>query len=658
MTMRARRPYKNLWRRGVLAMGLVAIGLGLWQFRPDFEELADPVLWFNAGLKTLQLFVLQIAPTDLPSWYGRVAAVLAPLAAAGAVLAAFSERLSRRWRLTQLWWAPATDVFLGGGDTAAGVATRRCRAIGGKVKIIGLDPHDEPPLAYVIAESNLLGFVRAGDALSHDDLGELKLHRARNVWVSTGDELRNLEIARRVCALLGNPRVRPKMAVRLFVQVFDQCLVRSRESLFPGLDPMVVVLELYAMPRLAARTVLRLYPPRLVAGQTAPHLLIMGSSKLAAALALHAVQHCVYSEMPAESLRITLVGAESRALQQQLRRQSAALNPSADLALHPLLPLVHIAALETDETEFSALDWQQAQQDGRQPFSAVYATCVHDAGTLHAALRAVALREITHEPAAEPLPIVACFQQAPCTEGTLADAASASPWLTPALQKIKGLAAFGVFEQCISPDEDYPGERQDQRALLVHAAYNRVLVPDGASQQVDDAMRQRWIAKARDLWRQELEKGAYRWSSRLCADHIELKLAILACQPARLAKVALFDVNEPGQLASAVQARFADYDTVMAMARLEHRRFVVERLLEGWLPLPSQRKGHEHSPGGLSAQEQKDHLLLNHTLVPFDRLAEVDPDVDQRQKDIDIVRAIPEILRCERLMDNQPSGAP
>lgn len=644
MTSRARRPYRKLFRRGFVAAGLVAVVLGLWQFgisTPDPAADHAWVRWFNAALKTWQLFVLQIAPTDLKCWQGRVAAVLAPTATAGAILLTFWDRLVRRWQLTQLLWSPASDVFLGGGETATGIAARR----GGKVKIVGLDCQAEPPLAYVMDTSALPGFMHAGDALSLDDLKELKLHRARNVWINTGDDLRNIEIARRICTLLRSAPRQPAAPVRLFVHVFDTRIARSLDSLFPGLDPAVVVLELYAIARLAARTVLQQHPPRWTQGQPAPHLLIMGGGKLAAALALHAVQHCVYAEDPATSVRVTLVGTDSAELLKQLRQQFAALNDSADPALQPMLPLAQLAAIECAESELSAFDWQRAQQDGRQPFSAVYATRADDAGTLRAALRAVALREIAPDADDELLPIVACFQQAPGTEGALTEAGGTGPRFVAALQNAKALTAFGVFEQCIGPDEDYPGERQDRRALLIHAAYNDVLVPDSPSQPVDDAMRQRWIVTARALWRKETEKSAYRWSSRLCADHIALKLANLA---GRFAPVVRADD---------VQGRLADHATVMALARLEHRRFVVERLLEGWLPLPSPMRGSEHSPSGLSLAAQKQYLLLNHTLVPFDQLGTIDAEVNQAQKDVAIVRAIPEILRCERLMDDQGQGA-
>ena len=86
----------------------------------------------------------------------------------------------------------------------------------------------------------------------------------------------------------------------------------------------------------------------------------------------------------------------------------------------------------------------------------------------------------------------------------------------------------------------------------------------------------------------------------------------------------------------------------MTLARLEHRRFVAERLLEGWLPLPAGLRGRGAS--GLPVSMQKSLLRLSHTLVPFDRLPEVDPDTDQQSKDLKVVDAIPEILGGEAML--------
>jgi hypothetical protein len=50
---------------------------------------------------------------------------------------------------------------------------------------------------------------------------------------------------------------------------------------------------------------------------------------------------------------------------------------------------------------------------------------------------------------------------------------------------------------------------------------------------------------------------------------------------------------------------------------------------------------------GLPEPLQKSVLRLSHTLVPFDRLPEADPDTDQQAKDLRLVDAIPEILEGE-----------
>jgi hypothetical protein len=47
---------------------------------------------------------------------------------------------------------------------------------------------------------------------------------------------------------------------------------------------------------------------------------------------------------------------------------------------------------------------------------------------------------------------------------------------------------------------------------------------------------------------------------------------------------------------------------------------------------------------------QKSVLRLNHTLVPFDRLPEADPEIDQQARDLKVVDAIPEILRAEAML--------
>jgi len=88
------------------------------------------------------------------------------------------------------------------------------------------------------------------------------------------------------------------------------------------------------------------------------------------------------------------------------------------------------------------------------------------------------------------------------------------------------------------------------------------------------------------------------------------------------------------------------------LCRLEHRRFVAERLLEGWLP--ATEAAMRHGPSGLPFKEKKSTLRVNHTLVPFGEL----PD-QEKIKDHDLVQATPRILTltAQWKRDRRAAGA-
>ena len=83
------------------------------------------------------------------------------------------------------------------------------------------------------------------------------------------------------------------------------------------------------------------------------------------------------------------------------------------------------------------------------------------------------------------------------------------------------------------------------------------------------------------------------------------------------------------------------------LMRIEHRRFVAERLLEGWLPVPATTPRVADNPSGLPYDgegiTQKTLLRLNRTLVAFDALTDAQKDFDRR-----IIEAIPGCLREAR----------
>jgi hypothetical protein len=68
------------------------------------------------------------------------------------------------------------------------------------------------------------------------------------------------------------------------------------------------------------------------------------------------------------------------------------------------------------------------------------------------------------------------------------------------------------------------------------------------------------------------------------------------------------------------------------LARLEHRRFVVERLVEGWIPF-SNEQPNDQPPSGLDYRGQRERLRLSESLIPFDQLPE-----SEREKNRNYIR--------------------
>ena len=627
----------SAWRRVVPAMAALAYLLGLASFLP-----ADG--FAGAALKSLQLFVINVGPGEIPDAAGWLAAILAPLATAGAAVYAFGERSWGTWQLMRLRARPADDLFVGGGAAAAGVAVHRARMLaaaaasvtgpggGSRGQLVGIDLREDAPLVRVMQELDLPGFVLAGDALAEGALRPLLPHRAGNVWVLTGDDHRNLEVARRVRAAIESaPRPVRQRPVRLLVDVRDRRLLRAADALYAGLDATRLSIDFFSLPRLAARTLLREHPPQ--PGEGAPHLLILGTGELAAALVVHAAQHCVHHEDPARCVRITLAGRDAAALLVRLRRAFPALAAGGgDPMLAPLLPLARIEAIDCDEAGFAHADWLRLQQ--AQPFDVVYVACERDLDTLAAATRAAALRELTPGARAAAQPVLACLQQpADSVRALVPDAASAA----------RVVQQFDLHARCFREDETYPGEGQDRRAMIVHAVHQ--LAPDEAFTATPER-----VGEAGALWAVARQED-FRWSDRLAADHVDIKLDLAARSTGDpvLRDWRLLLATDPERVARSIEGALrADAGLRTALARLEHRRFVAERLLEGWLPLPAELRNRGAS--GLAASMQKSVLRLNHTLVPFDRLPEADREIDQQARDLKVVDAIPEILRAEAML--------
>ncbi len=638
------------WRWGFIGLGLVALLLGFFGFVAQSGWTWDRLHVHDALFKTVQLFALAVSAEQLSHPATQLASLLAPAATAGTLWLAFFGRIRRRWRFFRLGWRPADDLFLGCGDTAAAIALHRPPGS----RIVGLDPVDDPPLRQALRIAPMPARrmqVFRGDAQSRDYLDAVNAAAARRVWILTGDDLRNLAIARRVLALRARARV-PGEAI-IVAGLREATLARARHELWRP-RPGIARVEYFDLPRLAARRLLLDHPPaypRLEDPAAALHLCVVGDGDIAPALVVQAALHCVHDDDPARCLRLTWIAPDATARLTALRRRHPALDPAnaaateateaahgrpGDPVLAPLLPLAQITALDADPAQITPRQWI-ALQSGLA-FSAVYLAAAHDLSTRSAALRLLAVQDVCAALGHAAARLTACLHES----ATGARDDPRDPDGLPA-----SIARFVPLAECFAAGETYPGEQRDTLAKIVHLAY-RVDDLDA----VDAAQR----AQAEARWAGESDE--FRWSSRAAADHIDVKLALLGLtrDTARLGP------GDPGP-GPLLAERLAHAPTMQRLMRIEHRRFVAERLLEGWLPLPESGPppesepppedaplpaGGPAAPSGLpydgdAAATQKSRLRLNRTLVAFEALTDAQKEFDRR-----IIAAMPACLREAR----------
>ncbi|MBN9460604.1 MAG: hypothetical protein J0H00_05190 [Burkholderiales bacterium] len=631
-----------LWRWGFVVLGLAALVLGFCGFMAQAGWSWDRFHVHDALFKAVQLFALAVSVKELENPATQLASVLAPASTAATLWLAFLGRIRRRWRFLLLVWRPAGELFLGGGETAAAIVAQRGagrsaghdagRGGGGtdpagaagrdEAPVVGLDPAADTPLERRLRATRTPGYVIRGDAQSPDYLNAVNAGAARKVWVLAGDDLRNIAIARRVIAM--RERIGARGEATIIVSVREPALAHASAELWRP-RPGLARIEYFDLPRRAARRLLQAHPPPYPtlapdgqAAARAPHLCIVGTSDLAPALLVHAALHCVVHEDPAHCLRVTWIGPDASARMAALHRRHPALDPAnaardgrpGDPLLAGLLPLAQIVALDADPAQLAPRQWLELQHEA--PFSKVYVTAGHELATRAALQRVQAVQDVCAalgHPAAE---VVACLGEG----GAVA----------PSVRR------FDALSECFVAGEAYPGERRDALARIVHLAYVAG-DPGAATPDQRRAAEAGWTAQTDDL----------RWSSRCSADHIEVKLALLGLSR----DTVRLEAADPGTQPLLDEA-LAHPPTLQRLMRIEHRRFLAERLLGGWLPLPEPGAAAPAPPSGLpydgaEALTQKAYLRLNRTLVAFDALSE-----EQKRFDREIIQAIPACLREER----------
>jgi hypothetical protein len=602
---------------GLFLAGLIAGWLG---FLHDIDsQEAASFGWLqcagNALHSTLQLIVLNVdaeKTQELPLSFARIAL---PLATAQVLLSFIAERLTQwqlRFRLLQLFGFGVGVLVLGSGRTGLllakyydAVASKRWWKL--RRAPIGVDQH--------LDTANVLAFREHFAVLQeplHDPkaLKRLSLEKREHIVICTGNDLEDIELTRRIARL-------PSLGAetRITVSIESAAIPRACR-----LDPDLAKryangsLRFFHAQHTIARILLLSHAPHLlhekrfeVGAPNSCHIAVCGDGSLVEELVAQAVRALVYSVR--EPLRITVLVPNAPERERAFFARFPALAhkvASTESIYGQQLPLALIAFVESSAEQINASALRAVG-----PLDAIYAMGRNDGEARVVA--AEAIKVVMTMPEKARAPVVACLESSDVAAG---------PFETiPPAARLKLFASSGWVDgrhelQVERSMTSLPDELADDIAMRLWWAYTKSNMHKYERSSFDEE-------RARKEWpKQPHHEHSF---NRYAADHAMLKLELLG-----LPRAATLE-----QVKAAVHARRA------WLSELEHRRYVRERVVDGWLASPYEDTQDESATVAKANYKRGKHFLLNYTIQPFATLPG-----SERDKDVEIVMQIAETLKA------------
>jgi hypothetical protein len=438
--------------------------------------------------------------------------------------------------------------------------------------------------------------VLEGDATQIDTLRTARAQHAAHVVAFEADDTANLQIEAAVRRLLGNARRKPPLGVH--VSTRSPMLLREAREMrtaqarrHDGKTPPPIDPKPFSLDEMAARALIQSEAPTLMTlaeklGHERLHLAFFGFDDAAEAVAARALMSLWSVKFGAPRLTVLTpdpVGAEARF---RARHREAFAHPalwSADIAFLPF---------DWDQASVGAelLDLVESQRG--KPVGAVVSTGA-DPGNIHLS---IALKRICNHGLRWPIPIY-------MKETSQSEFSQQYAKGDDTVELDAYLQAFGSHQVTATRQKVLDGWL-DRGAAIAHEYYNKNLGER-------DPMRLKELQAAMRDWSDVLE--AYRSANRAVADSALVKMWDAGFRPA-------VD-KEQGDTAPVIaEAKIDD------MARLEHDRWMAERLMSGWRP----------------AAERNNDLMMHNKLAPWVAMNEADRnnDVAQVRAAVDIARVL------------------
>ena len=598
-----------LWFRSATAIFLFFLicGISIWGYLISGHGIND------ALYTTIQLMVLEGDFDDWDKgipWQLELARFGLPLFPTAALLVILYQLAGNQLILIRLLFFPRSAVFFGDEPIARVIASNLPEKKQLHIRL-GHQALRRP----VDHGHRYLAIDTENAHLSSKWLARLHLHHADNLYLFTGEETTNVELARAIITVITR---RTKKVPRLIVGITSKSLryAVDQDTAFTdyrtnkGGD-----IVWYDADAQASRMLMLRYPPidylskRLI---KPVHIALVGFNDFAKTLSLQIARHCVYlDERP---VCISVFAPNRQAFEDFL-------------ATHPILTNMQLSNSLLSLRQFSL---HQCHPDAITPrhinealqgmnagsFDKVYLCGDDDYSALHTSMR---LRQalIVAGQSCEPI----C-----CIPGTHFNSASVlSTFCASRPEQYANMKMFHAIDDVIHPNEIYPGYTADILGIVVNGVYSYLASHNNETDTDGTLPTSIHIdPQAALLAWQNIRYEFARWSSRHSGDHIFAKLRELGFN----LRLKSDETNNSdaqqivGELSLAIEANLD------ALNRLEHHRYCAERLVDGWLPHTTTIR----------------HLCLNETLIPYDQLTDSD-----KHKDEAIIRVLPMLFSCPQI---------
>lgn len=591
---------------------------------PWWQAVAD------AFYKTLQLAVLEgDAGETSRGWLG-VARFLLPASVSVALITLVWDSWIQWWlRMVRLPRRDPRRVLIVGCGWIGSRMGAFYKAAGANVVGVDRNVQGEHTGAFRALRAPILD---AEASAGKRALAAASATRAARVVVCVGNDAAGLQIAAKVVRAALEERGVPHRrsagssdfdaSPRVLVAIQD-----TRYAQAADFDPLLAqasaagAVEFFDIARTRARRLFAnaaphlLHPGRFGAGRTNRcHVLFYGAAAMVEPFVLYAARALVYD--PEEPLRITVFGADAGdAKASFVQRHPAFGEPADGVAGTPAgddpydgqrpIARVHFEPVEHTQIGVDALRRVHAEQ----PIDVVY---VIGGDEVEGRLMTVEMLRgadfLLADGAQGPAVVVCSRESGP----PRSDAGEPTPIGVPLLHF--DVDAWSRGAPAGAAAQPVPNDDNDRLARHIKDVYDRSLEPP---------REQPWSRTSDDE----------RWWNRYAADHASIKLALIGLLPDR------GTAGNPADAADAAgdeAARAAIERHRAWLAALEHRRYVCERLVDGWL---------RRLPAAGQTRDKLTAYRLNPTLV---RLTSGALPEDELNKDRRIVDGLLEAWRWKR----------